>query len=81
LQVLRAAAACFQKHGFHATSIQRISELAGMSPGHISARLAVMKAIVNGLAIRSLCDPTMNRAATMRVIKQVVRVLLEKETA
>ena len=187
LQVLRAAATCFQKHGFHATSIQRISQLADMSPGHIyhyfrnkeaivagiveqcladdfqrverlrrdgrtaaaleealiaefesgiavnqgraaldveimaeatrnptvaalvqqadevarargmgllrqlpslqklppkelAARLAVMKAIVNGLAIRSLCDPTLNRAATMRVIKQLVRALLKEKT-
>jgi AcrR family transcriptional regulator len=185
LQVLRAAEACFQKHGFHATSIQRISELAGMSPGHIyhyfrnkeaivagiveqrlagdlqrverlrrdgrtaaaleealiaevepgiklrqdraaldieilaeatrnpavaalvqqadavsrarvmslfrqlpslqklppkelAARLVVIRAIVNGLAIRSVCDPTLNRAATMRVVKQVVRMLLEE---
>ena len=185
-QVLKAAGKCFLKHGFHATSIQRISDVAGMSPGHIyhyfrnkeaivagivehrlaevlehvelvrqnsqttgvveawiaqiepcmaprvnreqtpidleilaeatrneavagmvqqadavsrarvldllkqlpvlrrlpprelAARLAVMKTIFDGLAIRTLCDPSMNRAATLRVIKRVIRTLLEE---
>jgi AcrR family transcriptional regulator len=185
-QVLMAAEECFRRFGFHATSIQRISEVAGMSPGHIyhyfrnkeaivagiveqrlaellerveilrdksstagvveawisqiepgiafhasserrsldleilaeatrnegiaamvqqadavsrdvildlmkqapalqklpskelSARLAVMRTIFDGLAVRTLCDPSLNRAATIRVIKRVIRVLLEE---
>lgn len=34
-QIRAAAAACFRRHGFHGTSIARISKAAGMSPGHI----------------------------------------------
>jgi AcrR family transcriptional regulator len=186
LQVLKAAEECFRKHGFHATSIQRISDVAGMSPGHIyhyfrnkeaivagiveqrltelleqaellrqesvtagvveawmarvepgialradkertsldveilaeatrneavaamvqeadavaranvlellkqlpalrklpskelAARLTVMNTLFDGLAVRTLCDPSMNRAATTRVIKRVIRTLLEE---
>jgi AcrR family transcriptional regulator len=186
VQVLQAAEKCFREYGFHATSIQRISDVAGMSPGHIyhyfrnkeaivagivehrlaevlehvelvrqnsqttgvveawiaqietgmascinreqtpidleilaeatrneavagmvqqadavararildlvkqlpvlrrlpprelAARLTVMKTIFDGLAIRTLCDPSMNRAATLRVIKRVIRTLLEE---
>ena len=186
LQVLKAAEECFREHGFHATSIQRISEVAGMSPGHIyhyfrnkeaivagiveqrlaeiledvesirresrtagvveawiariepgialranrertsldleilaestrnaavaalvqqadavarvrclellkqlpalrrlpsrelAARFAVMQTVFDGLAIRTLADPSMNRAATSRVIKRVIRMLLEE---
>ena len=185
-QVLKAAEECFRRFGFHATSIQRISEVAGMSPGHIYhyfrnkeaivagiveqrltellerveilrhksatagiveawisqiepglafhasrvrtsldleiraeatrneaiaamvqqadavsrdvilelmkqvpalrdlpakelyARLAVMETLFDGLAARTLCDPSMNRAATIRVIKRVIRMLLEE---
>jgi len=184
-QVLKAAGKCFLKHGFHATSIQRISEVSGMSPGHIyhyfrnkeaivagiveqrltellertellrqesvtvgiveawmarvepgialraakerasldieilaeatrseavatmvqeadavaranilellkqlpalrklpskelAARLTVMRTVFDGLAIRTLCEPSMNQAATIRVIKRVIRMLLE----
>ena len=186
LQVLKAAEECFREQGFHATSIQRISEVAGMSPGHIyhyfrnkeaivagiveqrlaeilesvetirrdsrtagvveawmariepgialqsnrerssleieilaeatrnaavaalvqqadaftrarllellkqlpalrklpskelAARLAVVRAVFDGLAVRTLCDPSMNRAANVRVVKRVIRMLLEE---
>jgi hypothetical protein len=44
----------------------------------LSARLAVMRTIFDGLAVRTLCDPSLNRAATIRVIKRVIRVLLEE---
>ena len=37
-----------------------------------------LKTIFDGLAIRTLCDPSMNRAATLRVIKRVIRTLLEE---
>ncbi|MES2533817.1 MAG: TetR/AcrR family transcriptional regulator [Pseudomonadota bacterium] len=51
-QVLNAAADCFRDHGFHGTSIQRISLAAGMSPGHIyhyfENKEAIVAAIVRG---------------------------------
>lgn len=49
LQVLDAASACFRKHGFHGTSIQRISQAAGMSAGHIYHYFGNKEAIVTGI--------------------------------
>jgi AcrR family transcriptional regulator len=51
-QVLNAAAECFRKEGFHGSSIARISQAAGMSPGHIYHYFANKEAIVEAIARR-----------------------------
>lgn len=53
-QVLDAASACFREHGFHGTSIQRISQAAGMSAGHIYHYFANKEAIVTGIVEQAL---------------------------
>ncbi len=55
-QVLGAASICFRKHGFHGTSIQELSEEAGMSPGHIYHYFQNKEAIVAGIVERDLRD-------------------------
>lgn len=55
-QVLDAAAACFLKEGFHGSSIARISQAAGMSPGHIYHYFANKEAIVEAIAEREEHD-------------------------
>lgn len=51
-QVLDAAAECFRESGFHGSSIARICEVAGMSPGHIYHYFANKEAIIEALAAR-----------------------------
>ena len=53
-QVLDAARTCFREHGFHGTSIQRISQAAGMSAGHIYHYFANKEAIVTGIVEQAL---------------------------
>ncbi|WP_208510718.1 TetR/AcrR family transcriptional regulator [Variovorax paradoxus] len=53
-QVLEAAAVCFSKDGFHGTSIQKISEAAGMSPGHIYHYFQNKEAIIHALIQQNL---------------------------
>lgn len=53
-QVLEAAAACFREHGFHGASIQRISQAAGMSPGHIYHYFRNKEAIVEWIVQQNL---------------------------
>lgn len=48
-QVLDAAAECFRRYGFHGSSIARIGQAAGMSPGHIYHYFQNKEAIVAGL--------------------------------
>ena len=48
-QILDAAAACFAREGFHGTSVARLSEEAGMSPGHIYHFFESKEAIINAL--------------------------------
>lgn len=56
LQVLEAASTCFRLHGFHATSIARISEVAGMSPGHIYHYFQNKEAIMAGIVELNLSE-------------------------
>lgn len=51
-QVLDAATECFRREGFHGSSIARISQAAGMSPGHIYHYFANKEAIVEAIAER-----------------------------
>ncbi len=55
-----------------------VPALSGLPPRELAARLTVMNAIFDGLALRMLCDPTPNRAATVRIIKRVIQGLLEE---
>lgn len=51
-RLLDAAAECFRKEGFHGSSIARISQMAGMSPGHIYHFFASKEEIVEAIAER-----------------------------
>lgn len=53
-QILDAAAVCFARDGFHATSIAALSKTAGMSPGHIYHFFANKEAIIAALIERKL---------------------------
>lgn len=55
-QVLDAATECFRREGFHGTSIARISQAAGMSPGHIYHYFENKEAIVQAIAKRDESD-------------------------
>jgi len=51
-EILTAAAQCFARDGFHATSISKISAAAGMSAGHIYHFFPNKEAIVVGIVER-----------------------------
>ncbi len=51
-EILTAAAECFSRDGFHATSISKISAAAGMSAGHIYHFFPNKEAIVVGIVER-----------------------------
>lgn len=53
-QILCAAAQCFREHGFHAASINKISALAGMSPGHIYHYFSNKEAIIAAIVAQDL---------------------------
>lgn len=55
-QVLDAATECFRREGFHGSSIARISQAAGMSPGHIYHYFENKEAIVQAIAERDEND-------------------------
>lgn len=48
-QIIAAAADCFRREGFHGSSIARISQAAGMSPGHIYHYFASKELIVEAI--------------------------------
>ncbi|MFA5495413.1 MAG: TetR/AcrR family transcriptional regulator [Porticoccaceae bacterium] len=53
-QICVAAADCFRRHGFHGTSVARISKAAGMSPGHIYHYFENKEAIIAEIVARDL---------------------------
>jgi AcrR family transcriptional regulator len=55
-QVLDAATKCFRHEGIHGTSIARICQVAGMSPGHIYHYFENKEAIVEAIAERERND-------------------------
>lgn len=65
-QVLDAAAQCFREYGFHGTSIVRISQVAGMSPGHIYHYFRNKEAIVAGIVEQNIQEVL----GRMRAIRQ-----------
>jgi AcrR family transcriptional regulator len=58
--------------------LKQLPALRKLPSKELAARLTVMNTLFDGLAVRTLCDPSMNRAATTRVIKRVIRALLEE---
>ena len=73
-QVLEAAAECFRKDGFRGTSIQRISTVAGMSPGHIYHYFDNKEAIVDGI-VRRYTDERLAIADRIEPASESVGVL------
>lgn len=73
-QVLDAAARCFSEHGFRGASIQRICEVAGMSPGHVYHYFRNKEAIVAGIVAQDLQD-SLARIQLMRERGQAEGVL------
>ncbi len=55
-EILTAAAKCFGRDGFHATSISKISAAAGMSAGHIYHFFPSKEAIVIGIVERQVLE-------------------------
>lgn len=55
-RILGAAQACFVRHGFHAASMARIAETAGMSPGLIYRYFESKNAIILAIIERQLED-------------------------
>lgn len=51
-QVLRAAAECFGRHGFHRSSMAQIAATAGMSPGHVGYYFKKKEDIVASIVAR-----------------------------
>src|SRR3546814_8434618 len=49
-QILMAAADCFERRGFHGSSMAEISKVAGMSVGHIYHNFANKDAIIKAMA-------------------------------
>ena len=59
-QILDAAAACFARHGFHATTMQQICAEAGLSPGAIYRYFPAKEEI-----IATLCEREFERSAAL----------------
>jgi AcrR family transcriptional regulator len=74
LQLLDAAARCFREHGFHGTSIAKLSEASGMSAGHIYHYFRNKEAIVAGIVERDL-EQVLARAQTLRTASQSIGVI------
>ena len=53
-QILGAAAACFARRGFHATTMQEICRAARLSPGSVYTWFPSKRAIMKALALESL---------------------------
>ncbi|MGJ7524722.1 TetR/AcrR family transcriptional regulator [Variovorax sp. GB1P17] len=73
-QVLNAANACFREHGFHGTSIQRVSQASGMSIGHIYHYFENKEAIVTGIVEQYLHE-TLELVSRMAQASQSVGVV------
>lgn len=82
-QVLEAAAQCFRQHGFHGSSIARISAAAGMSSGHIYHYFANKEAIVAAIVKReeSELDELFERMEHAGKSTDLVTALIEQTEA
>lgn len=64
-QILDAAAACFARHGFHATTMQQVCAEAGLSPGAIYRYFPSKEEIV-----ATLCEREFARSAALLAAAQ-----------
>jgi AcrR family transcriptional regulator len=62
-RILKAAQACFVEHGFHAASMAKIAETAGMSPGLIYRYFDGKSAIIRAIIERQLANARADIAA------------------
>ncbi|GHT82978.1 TetR family transcriptional regulator [Betaproteobacteria bacterium] len=75
-QILDAAAQCFRAHGFHGASIARISQLAGMSTGHIYHYFENKEAIIAAIVERDL-EQLLMISAEMRASSDIIEAMIE----
>lgn len=55
-QILRAASACFAKHGFHRATMKQIFAAAGLSPGSVYTWFPSKRAIIKEMTKRRLAS-------------------------
>ena len=58
--------------------LKSLPAMGKLPPCELNARLAVMNLLLEGLAIRSMCDSSMDRMAVRHVMERVVRMLLDE---
>ncbi len=73
-QIVNAALTCFQKNGFHKSSMQEICSLAGLSPGTVYHYFASKDAIIVHIAEREVAK-SMELAAYLETIPSIEKGL------
>lgn len=76
-QLLGAAADCFRREGFHGASIARISQAAGMSPGHIYHYFENKEAIIAAIVEQQVVQ-VLDLTAAMRAAPDVREAMLAR---
>ena len=76
-QILTAAAQCFRRDGFHGASIAQISQLAGMSSGHIYHYFDNKEAIIAAIVGRDL-ERLLGLTAELRAAADVGGALVNR---
>ncbi|NEV61082.1 TetR/AcrR family transcriptional regulator [Thiorhodococcus minor] len=76
-QILEAAASCFAQHGFHATSIAKLSQACGMSPGHIYHFFPSKEAIITALIEQKL-DQSLDMVRQFEDAEDVFQAMLDR---
>ena len=85
-QILDPASACFAREGFHGASIARISQLSGMSPGHVyhffDNKEAIFKGIVERIVSRwlVLLQPFPTNLDVVPLIAERARMAVRERT-
>src|SRR3546814_2226706 len=75
-QILMAAADCFERRGFHGSSMAEISKVAGMSVGHIYHYFANKDAIIKAMA-EARAEEIVVRIEGMRRSGDVLATIIE----
>lgn len=76
-QILEAAASCFAQHGFHGTSIAKLSQACGMSPGHIYHFFPSKEAIIAALVEQKL-DQSLDMVRQFEDAEDVFQAMLDR---
>ncbi|MBK1721610.1 TetR/AcrR family transcriptional regulator [Thiocystis violacea] len=79
-QILEAAASCFARHGFHGTSVAKLAEASGMSPGHIYHFFENKEAIIAALVERKL-EQSLEMVRQFASAEDVFQALLDRVDA